>query len=504
MLARLFGKKCDHPMADMKSAQALLSDLSRTDTLKCALELTEWIESVSRHEDFRIADKFAILSLLDETAQPYSRKLAYEYFTMQDLNTFQGNRLCQVLGNLSRHTAHAYFVVFNCYCDGDKGGNAIQSDLPLLVARTVRAMREQLKYDSVHYKPHDNDVWRKLAQMYRSAEQLKFHDLSQSLYSDSVEASSVRSEMGKLMAWYACGISSMNPQSMHLAERLISQYGNTVEITSSLARHALFSFDLAHPLDPVRVNLEATVHPLMRYISMVEMQAKLEALIDLLEKKTLPPELNLGGVFPVERVLESARHVLTYLVTPPLRLSKRREVKAVLNVVTGYENVVSCYKWVVQGGDEHPSVPWNIEDVSATGFGAILSGRGKDKVSIDELLGVYTPGASRMGVAIVRRLKRDESGNLRVGSEMLSGQIAEVELFQGSSSGNVQVALWLHEKAGVTSGMAKLLMRAGTFSMERSLKTCFEDVNYLLIPSKLTIKGRDFDMASFRLIRQEE
>src|SRR3989338_7229 len=115
MLSGIFGKKSDHPLADIRSAQALLDDLPKNDAHKMLMELTDWIESVSDNTDFKLDHQFAVLLLLDETAQPYVRKLARDYFAPQELNKFQENRLWLVLGNLFRHAAKAYCAVFSRY-----------------------------------------------------------------------------------------------------------------------------------------------------------------------------------------------------------------------------------------------------------------------------------------------------------------------------------------------------------------------------------------------------
>ena len=47
MLTKLFGKKPDHPMAGVKSAQAVLNGLPRNDAFRSAMELTDWIETVA-------------------------------------------------------------------------------------------------------------------------------------------------------------------------------------------------------------------------------------------------------------------------------------------------------------------------------------------------------------------------------------------------------------------------------------------------------------------------
>jgi hypothetical protein len=68
MLAKLFGKKIDHPMADMKSAQSLLDDLPRNDSIRSLMELTDWMESVAGSGEFKLEHQFAVIRLLDEAA----------------------------------------------------------------------------------------------------------------------------------------------------------------------------------------------------------------------------------------------------------------------------------------------------------------------------------------------------------------------------------------------------------------------------------------------------
>jgi len=183
MLSGIFGKKSDHPLADIKSVQALLDDLPKNDAYQSLMELTGWIESVADNTAFKLDHQLAVLRLLDETAQFYARKLARDYFTPQEPNKFQENRLWLVLDNWCRHTAKAYYAVFSRYCSGDKGAGAIKAQLPLLAARVVYAMTGQLKYTCAHYGQVDNTIWGNLAQLYRHAEQQQYLDTPLALYS---------------------------------------------------------------------------------------------------------------------------------------------------------------------------------------------------------------------------------------------------------------------------------------------------------------------------------
>lgn len=502
MLAKLFGKKNDHPMKDIKRAQALLVDLPRNDAFRLVAELTAWIESVSQGEEFRLDDQFQVLCLLDETAQPYARKLAHEYFTLPDMNSAHGKRLFQALGNYSRHTVTAYLTMIGRYRNDDKGAASIKANLPLIVARAVRAMREQVKYAAAHYGPYDNGIWHHLVQLYLDAEQQQYLGGSLRLYPASISATTVKCEVGQLVALYCCGINSLSPQCMHLAERLIAQYGNTVETSTLLTGQVMFGIDLANPSAPLRMSPDATLHASMRYISLTDMPAKLEALIKILKKNIVPQELNLGGTFAAEWVLDAAQHVLNHLVDPPVRQNKRLALNTVVDVVTGFEHILGFCTG--QSADEYPSMPWVLENVSSSGFCAVLPNRRAEGLCIGNLLGIQTPGVQKPFVAVVRRMLHDAEGRLHVGAETLANLVSDVTLQMSAASGfeKDQSALWLHSDA--EDGTARLLMHTDTFLMQRSLKTRFNGRNYLMIPAQLLESGADYDLASFRVIEQEE
>lgn len=505
MLSGIFGKKSDHPMADIKSAQALLDDLPKNDAHKMLMELTDWIESVADHADFKPDHQFAVLCLLDETAQPYARKLAHDYFTPQALNKFQENRLWLALDHWSSHAARAYLTVFDRYCSGGKGAAAIKAQVPLLAARTVHAMTAQLKYICAHYGPIDGSIWSNLARIYRHAEQQQYLDTPLALYAGATGSNTtVKSELGRLLGWYGCGVSTLKPLYMHLTERIVRQYCSGIDISAQQDANSLFGFDLDRPAAPIGVKTGGGAHPSMRFIGMAAMQPKLEALIKMLGKGAVPENLNLGGSYDAEPVREAAQHLMNYLSAPPSRGSARRGIKVNLNVVSGFTRVLEHTEAGLNFSDEPPA-HWDAEDISASGFRTVLPAQGTDGISIGSLLGVQPDGVQHWGVAVIRRLMRNDANQLHAGAEMLANQIAGVALSQSGGGGfeDGQPALWLRAREGDSSGEARLLMKADTFSLHRSLQTRLDGKNYLLIPIVLQEKGDDYDLARFRLIEQE-
>jgi len=137
----------------------------------------------------------------------------------------------------------------------------------------------------------------------------------------------------------------------------------------------------------------------------------------------------------------------------------------------------------------------------------VLPLRGSDAIRIGSLLGIQPEGVAHWGVAIVRRLRRDNANQLHAGVEMLANRIAGVALIPsggGVRGGeNEQPALWLYGKSGEQTGEVRLLMKADTFANNRSWQTHLEGKNYLLIPSGLQEKSLDYELALFRVVEQE-
>jgi len=502
MLAGIFGKKSDHPLADIKSVQALLENLPKNDAYKSLMELTDLVESVSEQDSFKLDHQFAVLRMIDEAAQPYTRKLSREYFTPFEINKFQENRLWSLLGNYYHQSAVAYFDVFNRFCNADKGSSTIRIHIPLLTARAVYAQVCKLKFVSARYGQIDNDIWTSLALLYKHAEQLQYFDTPVKLYPGMLGNTSVKCEMGSLMIWYDSGLSTLSPLYIHLVERIVAQYCSSIDIRAELDGAARLCFNLNSPAEPTRINMDATTHSAMRFICMPTLQARLEDLMKILKKNIVPDGLSLGGNYEAEVVRNAVQHLLTYLIAPPVRRNARRMANVTLNVVNGFDLVV---------GSSNPLQPpqitpasWVTEEISVGGFSSVLPS-GSNGIGIGSLLGIQPEGISQWGVAVVRRLLRDDANQMHAGAEILANQVAYVKLYtNGNQAGEGQPALWLYPAHGELSGATQLLlMQADTFSSSQSLKIQLDEKKYLLIPSGLREKGLDYDLAKFKVIEQE-
>lgn len=493
-------------MADIKSAQALLNDLPKHDPVKSLMELTDWMDSITANAEFKLDYKLALVRLLDETAYTYTRKLAHEYFSAHELPSFQEHRLWLVLGSWYRHMFAGYFAVYNGYQEGDRGSAAVKAVLPLLCARIVAAMSAGLKFACVHYGPIDCKVWPYLAQMLKFAERQDFYTSPLILYPAMTRTTSIKAEIAHLLAWYGCGVTSLSPLAMHLTDRILDHYSACVDIQSQPSTDSLFGFDLNSPGVPHRVNIDATVHPHMRFVCMPGMAAKLDSLIVVLNKGIVPEELLLGGEYEAGLVKEAANYLRKYVTALPQRKAARREIVITAEVALGYQQALECIN-PDPNFNVGSALAWKLEDISTSGFHTRLPQRGNEGVRIGQLLAMRPQGVSNWGIAVIRRLLRSDDNYLHVGAEIISNQVAGVSLLQsdgGSHSyADGQSALWLYAKVGEeVEGRIDLLM--SSYVPNCSLLTELRGKKYLLIPNALKHKNLDCDLVEYRVIEREE
>lgn len=504
MVLGLFGKKSDHPLADIKSAQQLLDDIPKTDALKALQEMSEWIEALREQtNDFRLDHQWAVLRLFDQAAQPHVRKLLHDYFTLLPLSKFQENRLWSLLDTFYTQSELCHHDVLNRFRDNAKGASAIKSDLPLLCARGIAAITGRLKLAVARYALVDPALWKRLAGFYGLAE-------TQGIQLEPVVIypgvnTSVAQELAVLIAWYGSSAGNLNPLQGHITERLFAHLGKGLQIGKSYSGTGLFVFDTAQPTPPMRATAEATIHPALRFIEAEEMRQQLDSLIKTLDKGIVPDSLNLyGAKFEAELVRDIAQRLLQSLtLPPPTRRNPRRKINVNLKVASGFFKMLEQTD-VGLNFNEEDNETWDVEDISATGFRSVLPLARADGVKIGTLLGSRPESISHWGAGVVRRLSRDAEGNLHVGVEVLSPRFIGVRLLDRAQAGAEEdlVGLYLNRPSD-TSGEAWLLMKPEIFSANRSLTMQLNGKGYLLLPLALVEHGDDYDLARYRMMEQD-
>ena len=506
MLAGLFGKKSDHPLANLKSAQQVLDDVPKNDALKALQELGSWVESLRDHADeFRLDHQVAVLRLLDEAAQPHVRKLLRDYFSLQPLNKFQENRAWTVLNDFFALSEHSYVNVLALCRKGDRNAAMVKPQLALLAARGVVAAANRLKLAAVRYALTDPALWSHFAEIYSYAEAQKILDEPVSLYPGTGINTSVKREFAAVMLWYSVGAGSLSPLHIHITERLLAYLNKYLSVGAQAEEGSQWVINLVQPTPPMRLNTETTIHPSLRFIGVNGVEEALNNLVKSLEKGILPQDLNFGGaIYEAELVCEVARQLLARcILPPPTRRNARRKLKVNLHVANGFFKLVENTDIGLNFSNEANDV-WEVEDISATGFRSVASPAALEKIKIGSLIGSKPENMESWGVGIVRRLSRDTQNNLHIGVEILANQVSGVSLGARDRVGADEdnLALYLN-KPNDNSGEAWLLMKPGAFLSNRSFNMGLGDKTFLLLPLGLVESGEDYDLARYRKMEQD-
>lgn len=501
----LFGKKSDHPLADIKTAQQLLDDVPKADSLKALQELSEWMESIREQAgDFKLDHQWAVLRMFDQAAQSHVRKLLHDYFPLQPLSKFQENRLWTLLDAFYAQSELCHYDVLTRYRDGAKGASAIKSDLPLLCARGIAANIGRLKMTAARYTLVDPSLWRHVAAYYGFAETQGIQSENVTLYPGV--NTTVAQEFCVLITWYGTTSGTMIPVHEHITERLFSYLGKGLQVAKSYNGIGIYAFDMAQPTPPMRATAEATIHPALRFIEAEGVRQQLDGLVKTLEKGIIPETLNLyGAKYEAELVRDIANDLMQSLILPPpTRRGPRRQIKVNLKVANGFFKMLEQTDVGLNfGADE--SEAWEVEDISATGFRSVVPLARAEGVKIGTLVGSRPESVSHWGAGVVRRLSRDAQNNLHIGVEVLSSRFVGVPLTDKARSGAEAGMLGLYlNRPTDTSGEAWLLMKVETFANNRSLVMQLDDKEYLLLPLALIERGEDYDLARYRMMEQDK
>ncbi|GAB4123617.1 MAG: hypothetical protein Fur0040_05040 [Sideroxydans sp.] len=494
----------DHPLADLKSAQSLLDDLPRADSLRTLQEIADLLEALREQvQNFKPEHTWAVLRLLDQTAQPHLRKLLHDYFPLQPLSAFQENRLWTLLHHYYTLSAAAHDDVLAQCRDNSKVAAALRTDLTLLCTRGLAANLGLLKLIGARYGMVEPSLWQRVAAFYSFAESRGLADDMVAMYAGV--QTSVTQEFAVLVAWYGATAGTLTPLHGHISERLFNYLGRGLSVVPNFSGHGLFAFDIAQPTPPMRATAEATIHSGLRFIEATTLHTQLDGLIKTLDKGIIPEALNLYGArYEAELVRQVAGQLAQALtLPPPTRRNVRRRISVNLKVASGLQRMLEQTDVGLNfGADECEQ--WEVEDISATGFRSVVPLAHANGIHIGTLIGSKPENLSHWGAGVVRRLRRDEGGNLHIGVEILSPRVVGVAITDRTRSGPEAGALALYlNRPNDASGEAWLLQRAESFAPSRSLVMQMDDKEYLLLPLSLVERGEDYDLARYRMMEQD-
>jgi len=480
-MLRLFGAGAsDHPMRNPKEAKRILEALPSED-LKGLEELAHWHESVSVAESFKPAERIALLSAIDDAAQPRLRKAAREYFAATRPSRYQENRIWTHTHEYWKQAGLAFARAVDAAAQADPKG------LPAVALRALRSLAQQLKWQHLRYGPIDPAVWGTMSRIYALAEARGLADS--------------KLEYLKALMFNAASPDSLLAGEVELAERVIAELAPKCAIAPAPAAGLLHWIDLARPMTPARITKPPQASPGLRCFGPGGAATALQEMIERLERTRELPGGLLGGQDP-EAGLEVLRHLaFVWAPEPPERKHARHAVKSRLTIAHSFAGALEALASAAGSldFDQKAAESWVVENVSAGGFGAMVPQMKGDWLRVGTLLAMQPDGGTNWVIGAVRRVNRVSPQEARVGIQTLSRAPRRATFrMRGLQEDGL-----LLPSAVLGSTEVAIALRAGVYPPGANLEASVDGKEHVYLPLGVAEKTDDYELIRFREMIRE-
>jgi hypothetical protein len=500
-------------MADAKEARQIIDGLPTNDAVGAILEVTEWLESLTQTEGFRLNRRFENINLLEGAVKNHQRKLLQDYLAAQRPQKFQENKLWSAVYGFWKQLENAYILCVREYDSGFSGITSIGISLPVMMARALRALAQQLKWALFRYGPVEPRIWAEIAGLYRLAEQKGVADGVIAIYADERGRTTLQRELLKAVMLSASSLNGLPLIRQEIAERAVAHFAGAFRL-STRPEGCTHCFDLALPNPPVRLLKGAGPTATLRYFGAGEKLAGLEQLTAQISSGSIPADFNLGGSYEPELVAGVLKYLAqTWSLAPPVRGAERRQTAGSATVVPGLKSILSTLEPSLGNnldfGQQLSAESWIVDNVSDGGYGAIIPAGKSEWARVGALVGLKSETSKYWANGLIRRITIDEHQQRRVGIQLLTRTAIPLKLSMADSMTSLDFNLstepgvLLTESPDAEGEVGVLLCKGvvnGVFKERDKLEMKFRDQSLRLILSKIVEDGEDFDWAKFKII----
>jgi hypothetical protein len=219
----------------------------------------------------------------------------------------------------------------------------------------------------------------------------------------------------------------------------------------------------------------------------------------------VPSTLDLGTPRDADEVLEVLEHLAMYWSPQaPERKHQRHNVKSRLNVTNGLQGVIETLGDSSSlSFDGSAAESWIVENVSAGGFGVIVSQVKGDWLRVGALVAMQPEGGSNWVVGLVRRINKTAGQQARVGIQTLSrSPVVSQFLISGSRGGTGEQGVLLKGN-DPASAEVQIALRPGVFAPGQNLEASRGGRQHVYMPTGFGERGEDYEIGRFREMVRE-
>jgi hypothetical protein len=428
-----FGGKLDHPLRDAAAAKEVLAGLPDGVSVDTLEQLSHWVGSVKDTPGFACDDRLAVMRLLDQASAAHTGPLFNQFISKiheQDRTTRKiWDALCEYWGRL----AEGYAQCVADYQRGEKGAKNIEEEMPLALARALRAASLHFKLRYMRFIGIDVKAWAPLYRMYAFAELKGFDDRPLVAYAREVHTTA-RAELLKILLLHLAAPHAFPSGQLELAFRILARFATSAEWSRVPQAGCKFIFDLGTGGPPLDLPANEAAGANKRYFGGGKALSKLGELRLLSEKNMLSEEQRFGQEFTPAQIITVIKHLDVYLgAAPPQRRFARTKAEAEVSVVHGLKPICQRVTKIELGSgialgedmdlkaktasvmnlvaEEIESTPeiWAQKDQSEWGLGADIPPDLGKWAEPGKLCGIQLRGEKVWWVGIIRRIDADNA-----------------------------------------------------------------------------------------------
>jgi len=427
-----FGGKPDHPLRDAAAAKEVLAGLPDEVSLESLEQISHWLRSVKDTPGFACDDRLAVMRLLDEAGTLHAQPLFAEFFSkvhQQDNATRKlWNALCEYHGRL----AEGYAQCVADFEHGEKHAKNVEGEMPLALARALRAASLRFKLRYLRYVGIDAKSWAPLYRMYAFAELKQFDNAPVVVYAHEAHTTA-RAELQTILLLYLAAPHEFPSGQLELAFRILARFAISAEWSRVPQAGCNFVIDMGAGGPPSFMPVKEAAGANKRFFGGGKALTKLDEIKVLSEKSMLSEEQRFGQEFSPAQIITVIKQLQVYLsLTPPHRRYARTKSAAEVRVVHGLKPICQRVTKIELGSgvslsedmdikaktanimklvaEEIESTPetWAQKDHSEWGLGADIPPELGKWAEPGKLCGIQPHGEKNWWVGIVRRM---DAGN---------------------------------------------------------------------------------------------
>lgn len=445
-----FSGKPDHPLRDAEAASEVLAALPAGVSLENLEQISHWVGSVKETPGFACDDRLAVTRLLDAAAAAHAYSLFDQFLAKiheQDRTTHKiWEALCEYWGRL----AEGYGQCVADFEHGEKGAKNVADEMPLALARALRAASMRFKLHYLRFIGIDAKAWAPLYRLYVFAELKEFDNRAVVAYAREVHTTA-RAELLRIMLLYLAAPHEFPSGQLELAFRILARFAISAEWSRVPHAECNFAIDMGVGGPPHHMPAKEAAGANKRFFGGGQALAKLAEIQKLSEKNMLNEEQRFGHEFSPAQIITVIKHLNLYLnVAPPYRRFARTKVALALSVAHGLKAICQRVTKIELGSDislsedldikaktanilklvaeEIESTPetWVQNDQSEWGLGANIPPDSGKWAEPGKLCGIKLGNEKAWWVGIIRRM--DANKGMHCGIRIFSKRPVSVWL----------------------------------------------------------------------------